>query len=832
MQQITNFEEVVYELQGKLEQYLEDHLINTMGQFSCLNPEHTDKKPSCGLVPGKRRWNCFGCGTRGDIFDAAHFLEKKPLQGGFYISETVIPLAQRYGIEVKERELTPEESRRVDTYNAYKKAADYISTHPTEAAIDEMKRRGWSPAICSERSIGSVDSNRGFMDYMLGLGYTSKFLDEIDLIRENLFSPFNLIFTVCDEKGRPCGFAAKNLRFGLNGETGPKYINSRNTDTDAKCNIYDKGRRLYNIHHARRGTGSLYIFEGYGDVETAVQKGLDRVTCIGGTAFTEQHILELKKLGIIDVILCLDGDKAGLDKTNKIVDMFARHREFRVQVVYIPEEMDPDDYIRAHDIEKFKELKKHTAFEWILNQYDDRTDPVQLSEQMIPIIAAESSSRMREELAGVLAKRVPYSKNAILDDVEKLINEEDEENSGKRKIILDTMMLNLKQYPADWRISVNNAVGELEIIEQEYHEESFSSESYMKDVQEMKLYEEKNNDSVKGYDLGDWALIQNALNGDWDSTMCMVGGSANTGKTGWLANLALRLVQNNKDKNVMVLFQSIDDTLNQFTNRIVCLLAQKHWSQVTLNMIKNPNGLSQQTQIHRARNKAYEEFNQLIADGRFVVRGGEQRGGNTTKFTDDWIKYNKKRYPDRKIIFFLDNFHRLRDFMGMKDERARFKLLSNTIKDIAKVHNIPVWVSVEYVKTAGLERPNNTNISESVAMEYDGNFIMHLYNELHARRDDAIRYIESVDANNQPIRFPTVEGIVGKNKITEFKGSLFWDFYTNQSRFVQVSQQVVQERESAKRMRAKEDNNDRNPGYGTGPGDRYAQSSSNMSRFN
>ena len=249
---ITNFDEVIESIKDHLKEYLEGKGINTNQPFKCIDPDHTDDNPSCGLVPGNRRWNCFGCGARGDIFDAIHFMEKKPYTGAAFVQETVVYLANKFGIKVKERELAPEELRRIETFNAYKKAASYIAQHATEAAKTEMKRRNWDINLCSERGIGSVDSTHNFIHYLSEQGYSSKFLDDIDLTRNNLFNPNNLIFTVTDEKGRPCGFAAKNLLHNPKDKNSAKYINSRNTDTDVRNNIYDKGKRLYNIFNAKR----------------------------------------------------------------------------------------------------------------------------------------------------------------------------------------------------------------------------------------------------------------------------------------------------------------------------------------------------------------------------------------------------------------------------------------------------------------------------------------------------------------------------------------------------------------------------------------------------
>ena len=803
---ITNFEDVIEKIQQHLDDYLREHDISPDKNFRCLDPAHEDTHASCGVIPASNRtkWSCFSCGARGDIFDAAGHLEDLPTSGPEYISKTVIPLAQKYGIEVQERELTEEELRRINTYSAYKKAADYISSHATEPAVREMRRRGWEPRYCSERGIGSVDSTMNFINYMVNEGFDHKFLDDIDLTRNNLFAPTNLIFTVHDIHSRPCGFAAKNLLYDpSNKDAGPKYVNTRNVGTDIKCNIYNKSQILYNLYNVKKDTGPIYLFEGYGDVETALQLGLKNVVCIGGTAFTDYHAIELQKIGKTNIIVCLDGDEAGIKDTYKVIDILTKHGQFRLKVVSLPDALDPDDYLREYGVDSFvRNLKQYSAFEWKLNRYPHDTDPAVISEEMIQVIASEPSARYREEMSELLAQKVPYSKNAILDDVNKIINLEEAEMSGKRQRVIQQLTADLNRYPADFRINISRAMGEMEAIDQVFSDEVFSPLVFIKEVTEIKEREEKSNSSLKGFSLGDFTLLEQALNGDWESTLCVVGGSANAGKTSFMAHLALTIALCNIDKDIMVLFQSIDDTVHQFMTRLVCILAYKYYAEMTLNMVKNPIGIS--SVAAKAREKAYEELIKLINDGRIVVKGGEERGGNTIKFAEDWVKYCKRNYPKRKIVHFLDNFHRVRDFSGIKEERIRFKEMSNAIKDLAKREHIPIWATMEYNKTVGALEPTNNSISESIAMEYDANVIIHLYNELHSRRDEARLFTER-ETPKGVIKVPTIKALFGKNKITEFKDDLYFDFFTSQSRYEQVSPMVLRDRIESRQLAAKND---------------------------
>ena len=260
-----------------------------------------------------------------------------------------------------------------------------------------------------------------------------------------------------------------------------------------------------------------------------------------------------------------------------------------------------------------------------------------------------------------------------------------------------------------------------------------------------------------------------------------------------MANLAERLASDDENDKVTVLFHTIDDTVKQFTNRIVCIKAQEIMPDITLNMIKQPHDYSNSKQIMEARKYAYGKLRELVSSNRLIIKGGEGEGAPTLDYLRSLIKYYKTNYPDRDIVGFLDNFHRLRDFAN-KEERIRFKLLSNGIKDISKEFEMPIVCTMEYTKGSALGgKPDNGSISESAAMEYDANLICHLYNELHEKRDMAEVFFNRTDKFGRAYKAPRIEMIFGKNKINEFKGELYFDFYTEQSRFVPVPFSVVKD---------------------------------------
>ena len=794
MSRLQNFEEVAEQLKHKLRDYMKEKGISTIGNFGCPHPDHEDKVASAGLVPASdfTKWKCFGCGERGDIFDMISYLEGKPASGPMFIEETLIPLAEQYGIEVKLREPTEEEKFRIDSFRAYKIAAEYISRNLRGKAEEEIQRRGWDKVTVTERLIGSVPSFDAYSEYMLSRGFEVYFLTSIDLYKRDLFNENNLIFTVCDNHGRPCGFGAKNLVFDKSNPESKKYIN-----TSAKSQIYEKSKRLYNIHIAKRTEEPVYIMEGYADVETAYHHGLTSAVCVGGTAFTEHHIVELSKLGKTDIVICMDGDEQGTKSIDSILEKFVSHRQFALHIISIPENLDPDDYIRKYGIERFKQLKQWTAFEWKLNGYDDRIDPTLIRREVVPIIASQWSPIERERMAKVLSERIGISVGAILQEVSQILDEKQARKAQEQETLISSLISDLKMNPSDWRLSINSAVQSLDLLSSDYSEETFSSSAYLKEINLIEEMEEDVNESETTYYIPGMPEFSEAVKGDWSSTLNVIGGGANTGKTALMSNLALslaRLEGFEEEESPLIIFHTIDDTVRQFTTRLVCQFAHERMANITLNMIKRPNAYTQTRIINEARRYGYQKLKELIASNRLIVRGGEEGGGASLSFAKDMISYYKKLYPHKKVQYFLDNFHRLRDFSHISDERVRFKKLSTATKDIAKEHEMPIWATMEYSKSGTWEgRPTNNSISESIAMEYDANLICHVYNDLHVKREDAEIYFKRTDENGVEYKAPRIELIFGKNKINEYKGTLYFDFYSEQSRFQAVPRSVVNE---------------------------------------
>lgn len=208
----------------RIKAYLRDYLttnghpLAANSRFRCINPEHVDNNPSCGIVPSSddKYFHCFTCNISGDIFQAAALLEDKPLAGRGFISDNLMYLAKKYSIEIPEINLTEDELYEMDIYSAYHNAVAVIKkpTSQSDSVKGWLTDRGWVDTQIQKMGIGAVASYDDYIHRMtVNYKHKLEFLEAIDLTRKSIFNPDSIIFTVKDENGSPVGFAARNLRY-------------------------------------------------------------------------------------------------------------------------------------------------------------------------------------------------------------------------------------------------------------------------------------------------------------------------------------------------------------------------------------------------------------------------------------------------------------------------------------------------------------------------------------------------------------------------------------------------------------------------------------------
>lgn len=791
-------------LKPYLGQYLQGHGINIDKNFNCLNPKHDDSSPSMSCKQYPDNAFCWGCGATVDIFQAAHYLEGKPIKGKEYIEENVSYLAEKFGVQLSIQDLTPEEIYEYRTYAAYKLATEIISDPKIgdyTQANAQITERGWNKNKCAQWGIGTVDYDE-YKSRMKASGYEPGFLSGIDLDRSNLFNNNNLLFTVYDDFGRPVGFSAKNLKYNKNDpKSGSKYINTRGTGLE--CAIFKKGSRLYGFDTAKDAASPLYIFEGQADVITARHNGLMNCCCTLGTALTDYHINLLKKHGIFSLVLVFDGDKAGELAVQKAIDTkFSKEKDFRVKLCQMPDGEDPDSLLRSKGIAEFGRLKKWTAFEWRMQRFmeeESENEDIEeekkreIAEKMAQIIVAEKSHIRQEEMAKQVAKTTGYDHSTILSEVKRLRNEKESEIQTRKKNAIEAALSEIQKNPEDAELALIQALGVVNDINKSVQTENTGS-SILNKMLSQKEADELKTDEFAGFFMKPNGLgtIAARMDDDWRSdSLIYIGGSEQAGKTTFCSQMAFEIADDIRN-NAMCIYHSIDDAAKFPTYKWVCNSTGD--TKLKLNHVSSPKYWEKQEGhdwVPAERDKGYKKLTQLIQDERLIIV--DSSDGQSITYAEGLIKFYRDKYPDRNIVLFIDNFHKLPDYAEIQGHE-RIKRLSNLLKNMTVANHITIVSTVEYRKLVQGEKPTNLVIAESRALAYDATAIIHLHNELHHTDEDSCVLVHQDEEGNI---LPRIWVKFGKNKISGFEGREFVDLfgYAGQMRAVDVEVAIKDQKE-------------------------------------
>lgn len=322
-------------------------------------PFHNEKTPSFVVSPAKGVFKCFGCGKAGN---AVTFVMEHE---GMSWPEALKTVGKRYGIEVKERELTEEEVRRNDdresmfVLNGW--AADYFADYLCNT--DEgrsvgltyfSQKRGFTEATIRKFGLGYCSAQGSALSRAaLKAGYREEYLTGTGLSIKSerdghLFDRFHdrVIFPVHNISGRIVAFGGRIL--GTNKNVG-KYLNS------PESIIYSKTRELYGLYFAKRAIQQqdvAILVEGYTDVISMHQAGVENVVASSGTSLTTEQIRLLKRF-TKNITVIYDGDGAGIHATLRGIDMILSEG-MNVRVVSLPPEDDPDSFARSHTAEEVR----------------------------------------------------------------------------------------------------------------------------------------------------------------------------------------------------------------------------------------------------------------------------------------------------------------------------------------------------------------------------------------------------------------------------------------------------------------------------------------------
>jgi DNA primase len=324
-------------------------------RFMGLCPFHNEDTPSFSIDPDKNLYYCFGCQNGGDVFKFVQEIE------GVGFLEGVRMLAERYSIPLPEEEVDQEAANeRESILHALRFAARFFYRQLTQTdrgqpALAYLRDRGYTPATIKEFGLGYAPNE---WDALLTAAKDEQIdpdiLEKAGLIIErNDGSGYydryrgRIIFPIFSHIGKVLAFAGRILDPDDDRDQ-PKYINSPETK------VYHKKEVLYGLHQAKRSirqTDEVLLVEGYTDVISLSQAGVENVVASSGTALTDEQVKALHRYAK-RVLLLYDADEAGGRATMRGMDRVLE-QGMGAYAVELPEGDDPDDYVQAHGGDDF-----------------------------------------------------------------------------------------------------------------------------------------------------------------------------------------------------------------------------------------------------------------------------------------------------------------------------------------------------------------------------------------------------------------------------------------------------------------------------------------------
>jgi DNA primase len=337
--------------------------VNYLG----LCPFHNEKTPSFTVSPSKEIFKCFGCGKVGNSVN--FIMEHEHLT----YPEALKYLARKYHIEVIEKEMTPEELEKQNERESLLVLTAYASRQFSENLIqtDEgmtvglsyFKERGFQQNTLKKFEVGySFEKRDAFTKRALDDGYKQDFLVKTGLSiqhEDHLFDRFSgrVMFPIHSLSGQVLGFGGRVLK--TDAKTA-KYLNSPESE------IYHKSRILYGIYQARKTITQFdkcYLVEGYTDVMSLHEAGVENVVASSGTSLTQEQVRLIKRF-TPNITILYDGDAAGIKASIRGIDIVLEEG-MNVKIVLLPDGEDPDSYSKKVSNDEFNKYLKEKETDFI-----------------------------------------------------------------------------------------------------------------------------------------------------------------------------------------------------------------------------------------------------------------------------------------------------------------------------------------------------------------------------------------------------------------------------------------------------------------------------------
>lgn len=396
-----------------------------------LCPFHQEKTPSFTVSPAKGIFKCFGCGKAGD--SAKFIMEHEH----YSYPEALKYLARKYQIEIEEREQTAEEIVAMNTrermFNLNLFAQQQFTNTLFESdegraiGLSYFKERDFREATIRKFQLGYCSDKRdAFSQYATASGYNEDILLLTGLSvkhNEQLYDRFQgrVIFPIHNLTGKVVGFGGRIL--GTD-KSKAKYLNSPESE------VYAKSKTLYGIYFAKNAISKLdncLLVEGYTDVISMHQAGIENVVASSGTSLTTDQIRIIRRY-TNNITILYDGDKAGINASLRGIDMILEEG-MNVRVLLFPEGDDPDSYVRRHrtsEVEGFiqQESKDFISFKTRLLLDEASNDPIKkagLIKEIVHTISLIPDAIYRSVYVKECSRMLDVEELTLLNELNKLL---------------------------------------------------------------------------------------------------------------------------------------------------------------------------------------------------------------------------------------------------------------------------------------------------------------------------------------------------------------------------------------------------------------------------
>ncbi len=410
-----------------------------------LCPFHEEKTPSFHVTPDMGIYKCFGCGESGDVFNFMMEME------GVGFVEAMRTLADRFGISLPEQEEEDDDQEhhlREGIYHVLKYTGTWYHSRlresdEAEPARQYLQERGYNRSVINKYGLGySPSAGSALFKTAIDSGINKDYLIEAGLIKpskrgDGFYDAFRgrLMFPIFNTSGKVIAFAGRIL----DSQKGAKYINSPQTK------VYNKSEVLYGINFAKneiRKKDEAILVEGYTDVISLHQNGIENVVASSGTSLTPKQLKMLHRYGE-SLTMIYDSDSAGQKAMKRGINL-ALNEGLDVKLLELPEGADPDSFVKQFGKDSFMELKQEEEedfLSYLIHKSQNNGEWKQPSHQKTAISEALESiahipdSVARETFVQHLNKLTKVGDRALFDELGKKVNniEEQKEKSKRRE---------------------------------------------------------------------------------------------------------------------------------------------------------------------------------------------------------------------------------------------------------------------------------------------------------------------------------------------------------------------------------------------------------------